>query len=65
MLRSFNSDPLCDDEFYSLSYKFTDMKTWYRGIFSLVFFHAVIQERRNYGPLGFNIPYEFNESDLK
>lgn len=65
MLRSFNSDPLCDDEFYTFSSKCNDVKIWYRGIFSLVFFHAVIQERRNYGPLGFNIPYEFNESDLK
>lgn len=65
MLRSFNSDPLYDDGFYSFTKEFDAVKTWYRGIFSLVFFHAVIQERRNYGPLGFNIPYEFNESDLK
>lgn len=66
MMRSFNSDPLVDDEFMAPPPGGDNIdKIWFRGVFALVFFHAVVQERRDYGPLGWNIPYEFNESDLK
>jgi len=33
-------------------------------MFGLVFFNAVIQERRKYGAIGWNIPYQWMTSDL-
>ncbi|XP_014851660.1 PREDICTED: dynein heavy chain 1, axonemal [Poecilia mexicana] len=49
------------DEFLSSSTKESQFK---QLLLSLCLFHGVAVERKRFGPLGFNTPYEFTDEDL-
>jgi len=62
LLRSYTTNPINDPDFYLSCKNHLGLE---KLLFSLCFFHGIIQERRKFGSLGWNIPYQFNDLDFQ
>ncbi|GMH46012.1 hypothetical protein BSKO_13976 [Bryopsis sp. KO-2023] len=62
MKRSYMLEPVANDDFFEGCQYPGPFK---RLLFGLAFFHGLVQERRKFGPSGWNIPYGFDDGDQR
>lgn len=61
LLRTFTTQPLTNEYWLNENKHKTTLKAL---LFSLSFMHGTILERRNFDSIGWNYPYDFNDTDL-
>ena len=61
--RTFSHEafPVAQEGWYQSCQKEAQLR---KMTFALAWFHALVQERRKYGPIGWTIPYGFDDSDF-
>lgn len=61
LLRSYTPGVMVDQD----KIERVETTQWRQLLFALCFLHSIVQERRKFGPLGWCIPYEYNNGDLQ
>jgi len=64
LLSSYSNEPLSEPKSFD-GLQAGKVVTFKRLLYGLCFFHAVVQERKRFGQIGFNMAYEFDETDLR
>jgi len=61
LLRSYTPGVMVDQD----KIERVDTAQWRQLLYALCFLHSIVQERRKFGPLGWCVPYEYNNGDLQ
>lgn len=59
--RTFTTHPMANEMWLNENKKPNELNAM---VYSLSFLHGIILERRNFGAIGWNHPYDFNDTDL-
>lgn len=62
MSQKYQNEPLHNDKFFENAFMPPLSIIWYKHVFALNAFHATIQARKHFGPIGWSYGYAFNEN---